>query len=305
MSWQPANDPDSVAPFGCRAIETVISPQPRDIGGFEVRRALPAPQRRMVGPFVFWDQMGPALFGPGTGIDVRPHPHIGLATVTYLFEGEIMHRDSLGIVQAIRPGALNLMTAGRGIAHSERTDAARRAAGGGLFGIQAWLALPARLEESDPAFLHLGERELPVVEDHGLRRRLILGSAYGARSPAATASETLYADVQLAAGASVPIDPGFEERGLYTVSGTVEIAGDRFTAGQLLAFRPGDRITVTAVGEARLMVLGGSAMDGPRHFWWNFVSSRRERIEQAKDDWRHGRFPTIPGETEFISLPER
>ncbi|MBI1206582.1 MAG: hypothetical protein GC191_04750 [Azospirillum sp.] len=305
MSWQPANDPNPAAPLACAAIETVIIPRPRDIGGFEVRRALPVPRRRMVGPFIFWDQMGPALFGQGTGLDVAPHPHIGLATVTYLFEGEIIHRDSLGVVEAIQPGALNLMAAGRGVAHSERTGPAVRAAGGILSGIQAWLALPASVEDGDPSFHHLGAHQLPVVTDHGLRLRLILGQAYGARSPAITASETVYADIQLSAGASLPLDPEIEERGLYTVSGTIDIAGDQFAAGQLLVFRPGDRITVTAVDAARVMLLGGAAMDGPRHVWWNFVSSRADRIEQAKDDWRHRRFPEIPGETEFIPLPER
>jgi redox-sensitive bicupin YhaK (pirin superfamily) len=304
MSWQAADDPTPGDRFSCDAIETVIVPRARDLGGFEVRRALPSARRQMVGPFIFWDQMGPAEFLLGQGMDVRPHPHIGLATVTYLFDGEVMHRDSLGTEIPIRPGAMNLMSAGRGIVHSERTSQEARAHGAKLYGIQAWVALPRSHEEGDPTFTHYGEESLPVIGDHGVSLRLIAGEALGARSPVATPMSMIYADVQLETGASLPFDPGYEERGLYTVSGVVEIAGDRFGPGQLLVFRPGDRITVRAVEPARFMLLGGDPMDGPRHIWWNFVSSRPERIEQAKADWKAARFDSVPGETEFIPLPE-
>jgi redox-sensitive bicupin YhaK (pirin superfamily) len=305
MSWQPVEDPRPGDAQSCRAIETVIIPRARDLGGFEVRRALPSARRQMVGPFIFWDQMGPAEFLLGQGMDVRPHPHIGLATVTYLFDGEIMHRDSLGTHAPIWPGALNLMSAGRGIVHSERTAAEARAVGAKLFGIQAWVALPGSHEETAPAFTHYGEDRLPVLSGRGVTARLIAGEAFGARSPVETPMAMIYADVALEPGASVPFDPDYEERGIYTVSGEIEIQGDRFGPGQLLIFRPGDRITVTAASAARMMLLGGAPMDGPRYIWWNFVSSRKDRIEQAKADWSQARFDTVPGETEFIPLPER
>ena len=304
MSHQPADDPIPGDRFSCDAIETVIVPRARDLGGFEVRRALPSARRQMVGPFIFWDQMGPAEFLLGTGMDVRPHPHIGLATVTYLFDGEVMHKDSLGTSIPIRPGAMNLMSAGRGIVHSERTGPEARAKGAKLFGIQAWVALPRSHEEGRPAFTHYGAADLPVIGGGGVTFRLIAGEALGARSPVSTPMSMIYADVQIEAGGSVPVDPTYEERGLYTVSGVIEIAGDCFGPGQLLVFRPGDRITVRAVEPARFMLLGGEPMDGPRHIWWNFVSSRPERIEQAKADWRAARFHTVPGDSEFIPLPE-
>jgi redox-sensitive bicupin YhaK (pirin superfamily) len=259
----------------------------------------------MVGPFIFFDQMGPAEFITGEGIDVRPHPHINLATVTYLFEGEIMHRDSLGTEQPIRPGAVNWMSAGRGIVHSERTAPERKARGQKLFGIQSWVALPAAFEESAPGFVHHGAHALPLIEERDKSVRLIVGSAFGKTSPVQTASEMIYADIALEPGASVPIDADHEERGIYLVSGNVEIAGDRFGPGQLLIFRPGDRITVSAATPARFLLLGGAPMDGPRYIWWNFVSSRKERIEQAKAEWQSGRFDTVPGDAEeFIPLPE-
>ena len=306
MSHHPVDDPVPGDRLACDAIETVIIPRARDLGGFEVRRALPSARRQMVGPFIFWDQMGPAEFLLGTGMDVRPHPHIGLATVTYLFDGEVMHKDSLGTDIPIRPGAMNLMSAGKGIVHSERTGQAARAKGEGkLFGIQAWVALPRSHEEGDPGFTHYAESDLPVIAGDGVELRLIAGEALGRRSPVATPMAMIYADAQLQAGASLPFDPTYEERGLYTVSGTIEIAGDRFGPGQLLVFKPGDRITVRAATPARVMLLGGDPMDGPRHIWWNFVSSRRERIEQAKADWKAARFDSVPGDTEFIPLPER
>jgi hypothetical protein len=286
------------------AIEQVIVPRAKDLGGFEVRRALPAVGRQMVGPFIFWDQMGPALFDPGQGIDVRPHPHIGLSTLTYLFEGEMMHRDSLGSALAIKPGEVNLMTAGRGIVHSERTAPETRARGQRMFGIQSWLALPKAEEERAPSFTHLGADDFPLIEDRGVRVRLIAGSLFGATAPLTTPGNPLYADVMLAAGSRLPIDPSAEERALYTVEGEILIRGDRFPPGQLLVIRPGDTVTVEAAGAARFMVLGGDAADGPRHIWWNFVSSSKARIEQAKDEWRTGRFDIVPGDAEdFIPLP--
>jgi redox-sensitive bicupin YhaK (pirin superfamily) len=285
------------------ALETIVIPQSRDLGGFAVKRVLPAIERRMVGPFVFFDQMGPAVFAPGTGIDVRPHPHIGLATVTYLFDGSILHRDTLGSVQEIRPGAINWMTAGRGIAHSERTGPTVRAAGGRLAGIQSWVALPTKDEETAPGFAHHGGASLPIVAGEGKHVRVLIGAAYGVRSPVGTFSETLYADVALDAGARLAVPLEAEERALYLVDGTVEIAGEEFAPGRLLVLRPATEVVVTARSAARLMLLGGAPLDGPRHIWWNFVSSSRERIEQAKADWQAGRFPAVPGDSEFIPLP--
>ena len=305
MSWQPAVDPLCEGKAAAALIETVIVPRTRDLGGFEVRRALPSARRQMVGPFIFWDQMGPAEFILGQGLDVRPHPHIGLATVTYLFEGEVLHRDSLGTLQPIRPGDVNWMTAGRGIAHSERTSPEVRAKGGRLFGIQAWVALPATEEETAPDFTHHGRDDLPMVSGEGKKVRLIVGSLYGERSPVPTFSAMFYADAALEAGAKLPLPAEHEERAVYVAGGAVEVAGDRFDAGQLLVFRPGDEITLVASKPARLLLLGGEPMDGPRHIWWNFVSSRQDRIEQAKADWQAGRFEAVPGESEFIPLPER
>ena len=285
-------------------LETVVVPRTHDIGGFEVRRALPSAQRRMVGPFIFWDQMGPGELLPGHGLDVRPHPHIGLATVTYLFEGEILHRDSVGSVQAIRPGAVNWMTAGRGIAHSERSSEETRRTGQRVFGIQSWMALPRTHEEADPGFVHLPDQALPVLEGEGKRVRVVAGAAFGERSPLKTFTETLYVDAQLNPGARLPVPAEVAERALYVAAGAVLIHGDRFEAGQLLVLRPGDAITVEAETAARVLVLGGEPMDGPRHIWWNFVSSSKDRIEAAKADWKAGRFTAVPGETEFIPLPE-
>ena len=305
MSWQPCPDPTPGDRASCDAIETVIVPRARDLGGFEVRRALPSAQRQVIGPFIFFDQMGPAEFLLGSGIDVRPHPHIGLSTVTYLFDGEIMHRDSLGTVLPIRPGELNWMTAGRGITHSERTPPElRRVAGSKLFGIQSWVALSAGDEETTPDFVHYDAQEMPVLSGDGKNVRVIAGSILGGTSPVKTSSPMFYADVALAAGASVPLDPDYDERAIYTVSGEVDVAGDRFGPGNLLVFRPGDRITIRARTNARFLMLGGEPMDGPRLIWWNFVSSRKDRIEQAKVDWRLARFDSVPGDAEFIPLPE-
>ena len=304
MSWLPSTDPVLGDKRSCDALELVIVPRARDLGGFEVRRALPHARRQMVGPFIFFDQMGPVQLVAGQGIDVRPHPHIGLATVTYLFDGRLMHRDSEGNALEILPGALNLMTAGRGIAHSERSPGMARSGGERLFGIQSWIALGDDDEETEPSFQHFDAASLPVVEAAGMRARIIAGSAFGKTSPVGTRSEWMYAEVVLDAGARAPLDPDQEERAIYVVEGEVEIAGDKFAGPRLLVLRPGDRIAVQATTWARLMFLGGSAMAGPRYIWWNFVSSRKERIEQAKDDWRSGRFRPVPGETDFIPLPQ-
>jgi redox-sensitive bicupin YhaK (pirin superfamily) len=306
MSWHPSEDPILGDKRSCDALELVVVPRVRDLGdGFSVRRALPHGKRQMVGPFIFFDQMGPVQFMAGQGMDVRPHPHIGLATVTYLFDGRVMHRDSEGNALEIKPGAMNLMTAGRGIAHSERTPGEARTSGQGMYGIQSWIALPEKHEETDPSFQHFDVAALPVIEDKGVWARVIAGSAFGLSSPVGMLSPGLYAEVRLQAGASAPLDADHEERAIYVVDGEVEIANDKFEGPRLLIFRPGDRITVTATRAARLMFLGGAALEGPRYIWWNFVSSRRERIEQAKEDWKSGRFTPVPGEHEFIPLPER
>ena len=286
------------------APETVIVAPARDLGGFTVRRALPSARRRMVGPFIFFDQMGPVVFRSGEGLDVRPHPHIGLATVTYLFEGEILHRDSLGTVQRIEPGAVNWMTAGRGIAHSERTPPASRESGGGLFGIQLWVALPRDREEIEPGFAHTPAAALPVIEDDGVQLRLVLGSLYGGRSPVQVHSEMFYAAATLDARARLPLPPTHEERAAYVAQGAVEVSGDAFREGSLLVFRPGDAVVIRALAQTRLLLLGGARADGPRHIWWNFVSSSPDRIRQAADDWREGRFAPVPEETERIPLPD-
>ena len=257
----------------------------------------------MVGPFIFLDEVGPAVLSPGQGLDVRPHPHIGLATVTYLFSGEIVHRDSLGTVQPIRPGDVNWMTAGRGIAHSERTGPETRAAGHTLAGIQSWVALPEALEEAAPAFAHHGVGTLPVVDGEGWTARVIAGGAFGAQAPAETASALFYVDVTAQRGARVPLGAEHEERAAYIASGSIDVAGETFEAGRLLVFRPHDAVTLTAVTASRLMLLGGEPMDGRRYIWWNFVSSRKERIEQAKADWVTGRFGPVPDDPEVLPLP--
>jgi redox-sensitive bicupin YhaK (pirin superfamily) len=305
MSWMPSADPILGDKRSCDALELVVIPRVRDLGGgFAVRRAMPNETRQLVGPFIFFDQMGPVQFLAGQGVDVRPHPHIGLATVTYLFDGRVMHRDSEGNAMEITPGAMNLMTAGRGIAHSERTPQRAREGHEGLFGIQSWIALPQAYEETSPSFQHFDAADLPVIEEGGIWARVIAGSAFGRVSPVGMLSEWLYAEVMLEPTTSAPLDADHEERAIYVVEGEVDIAGETFEAPRLLIFRPGDRITVRATRRARLMFLGGSALEGPRYIWWNFVSSRRERIEQAKEEWKSGRFTPVPGETEFIPLPE-
>jgi len=308
MSWQPAQDPtcNQDAPGIPKDVSLVIVPRAHDIGGFEVRRALPAKERMLVGPFIFFDQMGPGEFLAGTGLDVRPHPHIGLSTVTYLFEGAIQHRDSLGSNLAIRPGDVNWMTAGQGITHSERSSAEDRAMARSLSGIQSWVALPKSAEETAPNFAHHPASALPLAEEAGLRLRLIAGEGWGMRAPVAVSSPLFYADAVLAPGAQVPLPAGHEERAAYVLQGEVEVSGDRFEPGRMLVFRAGDGLALTAGPQgARLLLLGGAAMDGPRYVFWNFVSSSRERIEQAKADWDAQRFAKVPGDDkEFIPLPE-
>jgi redox-sensitive bicupin YhaK (pirin superfamily) len=310
MSWNPTLDP--ILPTGAAidAIETVIIPRARDLGGFEVRRALPTARRQMVGPFIFFDEFGPAEILTGRGLDVRPHPHIGLATVTYLFRGRVHHRDSVGTDQWIEPGAVNLMTAGQGITHSERTDDGVLPRS--LWGLQTWLALPLDREDDPAEFHHADAAELPVIEGEGKSVRLILGRAWGARAPVPTASETFYADVALAPGAAIPLPSDQEDRGAYILSGEVSVGGESFGAGRMLVFRPGDPLSLKAGPEgARLVLLGGATMEGPRHIWWNFVASSKERIEAAKEawrqgDWQHGRFRLPAGDdAEYIPLPEK
>ncbi len=290
-------------------LDIVIPGRARDlVGSFKVQRVLPYSQRRMVGPFIFLDQMGPEVLRAGAGLDVAPHPHIGLATVTYLFEGELLHRDSLGNVQTICPGEVNWMTAGRGIAHSERTPPELRQSGSKFFGLQSWVALPTRDEEGEPTFAHHGAEELPIIEGEGKRVRLISGSLYGARSPVVTQSELFYADATLEPAARLQLSSEHEERAVYVVAGSVELPSESgvFSAGQLLVFKPGETFTLRAGSDssARLMLIGGARLDGPRHIWWNFVSSSKDRIEQAKEDWQQRKFTPVPEETEFIPLPE-
>lgn len=305
MSWQPGADPILGDKTSCDLIEMVIVPRVRDLGGFEVRRALPSQQRQMVGPFIFFDQAGPAQLITGKGIDIRPHPHIGLATVTYLFEGEMRHLDSLGTEQTILPGDVNWMTSGKGIVHSERSSAAERTRGAKLYGIQSWVALPKHAEETDPGFFHHDKADLPFISAQGKEVRLIAGSLFGQTSPVETYTDMFYADAILDAGATLPLPAEHEERGIYIVEGSIDISGDTFGAGRLLVFRPHDEITIVARQRSRIMLLGGEPMDGPRHIWWNLVSSSKERIDQAKEDWKKRRFDTIPGdEEEFTPLPE-
>jgi redox-sensitive bicupin YhaK (pirin superfamily) len=288
-------------------VDTIILPPVRDLGdGFTVRRALPSAHRRMVGPFIFLDQMGPAAFTDGNGLDVRPHPHIGLATVTYLLEGEILHRDSLGSVQAIRPGEVNWMTAGRGITHSERSSPEIRASGGSLYGLQTWVALPKAAEEVEPAFAHHKADEIPSAEDGGTRITVVVGHSDGLVSPVKTFSDMVYADIVMIPGARYQLKAEHVERAVYVVSGDIAVTGQTggFAAGELVVFKPGAEIVMEAKSASRLMLLGGEPLAEQRHIFWNFVSSSPERLEQAKADWKAQRFAPVPGEHEFIPLPE-
>ncbi len=311
MSWNPAIEAHNLDAGSMDSIETMIIPRARDLGGFEVRRALPSAKRKMVGPFVFFDQMGPVEFITDQGIDVRPHPHIGLATVTYLYQGEFQHRDSLGTNQMIYPGEVNWMIAGNGVTHSERTSAQTRKGKSSLFGIQTWVALPEEAEETDAGFEHHGQAALPFLEGEGKQVRLIIGNAWGERAPTKTFTEMFYADAVLQAGASLPLPDNHEDRGLYITQGSIEIAGTSYDAGQMMVFRPGDAMTIKAgPAGARLMLLGGETLNGPRYIWWNFVASSRDKIEAAKEawaagDWKHGRFQLPPDDAdEFTPLPK-
>jgi redox-sensitive bicupin YhaK (pirin superfamily) len=300
------NNPPEVLAGGAPGdpVALIIEARPRDLGGFSVRRALPARERRLIGPFIFFDHMGPADFAPNHGIEVRPHPHIGLCTLTYLFAGEIVHRDSLGSHQVIRAGDVNWMLAGRGIVHSERTDEASLRRGGAMHGIQSWIALPTADEESAPEFAHHPASSIPHLSRDGASVDLVVGTAYGATSPVEVRSPTLYLAATLEAGATLPLPDEHPERALYVAEGSVACGERRVEAGSMIVFRPG-AATVRALAPSRLIVIGGAPLDGQRHIYWNFVASTRERIEQAKADWKAGRFATVPGDDrEFIPLPE-
>jgi redox-sensitive bicupin YhaK (pirin superfamily) len=283
------------------AVELTIEPRVRSLGEFDVRRVLPAAKRRMVGPFVFLDHMGPAVFPPNHGIAVRPHPHIGLATITYLFEGEIMHRDSLGFRQLIQPGAVNLMTAGRGIVHSERA-ADDLSITSRLHGLQSWIALPLELEEMEPSFLHYPASSLPQRSFGGSEVRVIMGSAYGLQSPVLTYSPTLYFEATLPQGGELDVLDDAPERAVYVVSGSVGVSGSTYGEGTLAVLRAGTAVSLRAEADTRLVVIGGAPV-GPRHIWWNFVSSSEARIERAKRDWADMRMGVVAGDDEFIPLP--
>ncbi|MEO9149466.1 MAG: pirin family protein [Burkholderiaceae bacterium] len=300
MSVLPANQPEDGAPAGPAALR--IESKPKDLGSFTVRRVLPAPDRRMVGPFIFFDHMGPAEFPPGEGIVVRPHPHIGLATITYLFEGEIMHRDSLGVVQPIRAGAVNFMKAGRGIVHSERAgddlDTHSK-----LHGIQSWMALPDARQEDEPSFDHYPADALPQFAQGDVTVRVIIGEAWGKRSPVRADGRMLYLECQMPAGSSIEVPSTYPELAAYVVSGNARIDAEDCTEGTMLVAQDGQPLRIKATEPSRVMVIGGEPV-GERHIWWNFVSSSKARIEQAQADWKANRFPHVPGETEFIPLPD-
>lgn len=303
MSWQLVANNGAGDECSPEEIEMAIVPRTGDIGGFEVQRALPFRHKRMVGPFVFWDQMGPGEFLTGQGVDVRPHPHIGLSTVTYLFNGTLDHRDSLGTNCTITPGDVNLMTAGRGIVHSERTGREVRKQPSTLYGIQSWVATPMALEEGDPKFHHEGKADLPSWTDKGVQGRLIMGDFSGLSSPVPTDWETVYVDVALDPGARFSIPADHEERALYLLEGEVEVGGLRWPPRQMLVLKPGKPVDLRAATPARVLLLGGACMDGPRYIWWNFVSSSKERLEEAKRAWAAREFPAVPGDDERIPMP--
>ena len=305
MSIRSVIEPECPSAATVPAIANVIDGRARDLGGVDIRRILPAAARRMVGPFTFFDEMDGRTSVAGQGLDVPPHPHIGLATVTYLFEGEIVHRDSLGSHQTIRPGDVNWMTAGRGIVHSERTAPEQRRPGWRLHGLQLWVALPLAHEKIPPSFRHHRSDSLPARDRDGVRLRVLAGTAFGMTSPVETLSPLFYADAAMSAGTVLSLAADHEERALYVIEGTIGIGSERTGAGQMLVFVPGSGVTMRAESEARIVVLGGAPLEGPRYIDWNFVSSSKARIEQAKRDWREGRFPRVPGdETEFVPLPD-
>lgn len=303
MSWLCGSTPNDSR--DCPAqMELIIVPRTVDIGGFEVHRALPSPEKQMVGPFIFWDQMGPGQFDRGHGVDVRPHPHIGLSTVTYLFEGSLDHKDSLGTDVRIVPGDVNLMTAGKGIVHSERTGQDIRQHPSRMFGIQSWLAQPKAFEESKPAFIHVQAPQLPTFKTELISGKLILGEFEGYTSPINLSWDTLYLEVKMRKGGTLQISGTTEERALYLVSGSIEIEARNYESRQMLVLCPGREILINAHEDLHLLLLGGAAMDGPRYIWWNFVSSSMERIKSAAEDWKNNKFEIVPGdEEEFIPLP--
>ncbi len=304
MSWQPTIEPKCIIDQTPLPIDALIVPRRRDVGGFDVMRALPSTERQGVGPFVFLDQFGPLQLIQGRSLEVRPHPHIGLATVTYLITGKIMHRDSLGTVQPIQPGEVNWMTAGRGIVHSERTSDAGNPPGAEVFGIQTWVALPKAREEIEPAFAHHECVELPEVEGEGIWSRIVLGSCFKRLSPVVTYGDPVYVDCCLNAESRVSLPGEIEERAVSIVSGELQIANQRLLPGTLAIFTPKAEVVLRAPVAAHFVLIGGPKLDGPRIVWWNFVSSSQERIETAKADWRAGRFAPVPGDPEFIPLPE-
>lgn len=285
-------------------IELLIEPDTKDLGEFTVRRALPDKRRQRVGPFIFFDHMGPAEFPPGTGVNVRAHPHIGLATITYLFEGEILHRDSLGIVQPIRPGEVNWMTAGRGIVHSEKASPELLESGQKLHGLQTWVALPLENEEDEPRFEHYDAEAIPKVTMDGIEITVVIGEAYGVSSPVQAASETLYVEARMGPGTRLEL-PGAQETGVYVVDGNIDIEGQAVSSGVLAVLGNDSRSTLATEGGAHVMICGGDTLEGDRIIWWNFVSSSRERLERAKSDWNEGRFDKVPGEVDFIPLPDK
>lgn len=304
MSWQLAELPDCTEQGLCEPVALVLKPRAKDIGAFEVKRALPAREQQMIGPFIFFDQMGPVQFEGDKAMDVRPHPHIGISTITWLFEGEIRHQDSLGSDLVIKPGEVNWMTTGRGIVHSERSPQSQRGVGARLGGIQAWVALPQDQEEIEPAFYHYTADQIPQFDENGIRISLIVGEAFGQTSPVITQSPTLYAEINLDKGKTFVIDDVAEERGIYIYSGELSIAESTFDAGSMLVLYPEVKVAIHATVDTKLMLLGGASLGSRRHLYWNFVSSRKERIEQARDDWRNGRFAMVAGDDEFIPLPE-
>ncbi|MEO8180882.1 MAG: pirin family protein [Deltaproteobacteria bacterium] len=304
MSVSATTEPACSSSTATPSIATIIDARPRDLGGFKVGRLLPSSARRLVGPFIFFDHMGPAELAPGEGMDVRPHPHIGLATVTYLFEGEIIHRDSLGSHQAIRPGDINWMTAGRGIVHSERTSPGLRKAGSRVEGLQLWVALPLADEETAPAFHHHPSDTLPALERRGARIRVLAGTAFGETSPVRTFSSLFYVDVAMPAGCTLSVPCDHEERAVYVVKGAIGCGAEHATPGRMLVLTPGAELVLCAESDSRVVLVGGARLDGERYIDWNFVSSSKERLAQARRDWRERRFPDVPGDVEFIPLPE-
>lgn len=304
MSWQDVQEAECALDTQCNPVDLVIKPKIRDLGGFKVKRVLPVRARQMVGPFIFFDQMGPSVLPPEAPVNVRPHPHIGLSTLTWMFDGVIMHRDSLGYAQEIKPGEINWMTAGSGIVHSERTPERLKGQTNTLFGLQIWMALPKTHEETDPSFQHYGKDEIPTFEKDGVTGRVIAGDMGGLKSPVAVYWETLYVDVNMSKGSKFLVPADHEERAVYPLDGRLKILGAEFAPQEMIVLKPGQEVELIAVEETHLVLIGGAPMDGPREMFWNFVSSDKARLDKAKSDWVEGRFAKVPGdEVEFIPLP--